>query len=91
MKKKMYYNMRVCTAQRNLAETQLRLLEKKKTLMQVPEERIKTLSRTLKSVSTVHKITIVPLLKILDEFLFYYPQDAHAGIIFIYICLRFLA
>uniref|UniRef100_A0A3Q2ZV72 Leucine rich repeat containing 9 n=1 Tax=Kryptolebias marmoratus TaxID=37003 RepID=A0A3Q2ZV72_KRYMA len=49
MKKTMYYNMRVRAAQRNLAETRFRLSEKKKTRMQLPEECIKTLSRTLKS------------------------------------------
>lgn len=80
----MYYNMRVHSAHRNLAETQLKLLGQKKTLMQLPEEHIKTLSRTLKWVSSVHKI-IVPLLKMLGEFLSYHSQDAHAGIVFIYI------
>uniref|UniRef100_A0A3Q1ARH7 Leucine rich repeat containing 9 n=1 Tax=Amphiprion ocellaris TaxID=80972 RepID=A0A3Q1ARH7_AMPOC len=38
MKKMMYYNMRVRTAQRNLAETQLSLIKTKKTLLQLPEE-----------------------------------------------------
>lgn len=54
MKKTMYYNMRVRSAQRKLEETQFRLLERKKTLMELPEECMKTLSRTLKSVSTIH-------------------------------------
>uniref|UniRef100_A0A3Q1F6L8 Leucine rich repeat containing 9 n=1 Tax=Acanthochromis polyacanthus TaxID=80966 RepID=A0A3Q1F6L8_9TELE len=44
MKKMMYYNMRVRTAQRNLAETQLSLIERKKTLLQLPEQCNRTLS-----------------------------------------------
>ncbi|XP_042074127.1 leucine-rich repeat-containing protein 9 isoform X2 [Haplochromis burtoni] len=48
MKKMMYYNMRVRTAQRKLAETRLSLIERKKTLSQSPEECIKTLTRALK-------------------------------------------
>ena len=50
MKKMMYYNMRVRTAQRNLAETHASLLENKKILLQLPEERIGTLTYTLKNV-----------------------------------------
>ncbi|XP_069571028.1 leucine-rich repeat-containing protein 9 isoform X2 [Brachyistius frenatus] len=49
MKKMMYYNMRVRTAQRNLTETQMSLIEKKKALLQLPEERIRILSHALKS------------------------------------------
>ncbi|XP_044230328.1 leucine-rich repeat-containing protein 9 isoform X3 [Thunnus albacares] len=49
MKKMMYYNMRVRTAQRNLAETRFSLTEKKKTLLQLPEECIRTLNHTLKN------------------------------------------
>ncbi|XP_044023700.1 leucine-rich repeat-containing protein 9 isoform X2 [Siniperca chuatsi] len=49
MKKMMYYNMRVHTAQRNLAETRLSLMERKKTMLQLPEECIRTLSHTLKN------------------------------------------
>lgn len=52
MKKMMYYNMRVRTAQRNLAETRFSLIEKKKTLLQLPEECIRTLNHTLKNVCT---------------------------------------
>ncbi|KAG7238506.1 hypothetical protein INR49_030779 [Caranx melampygus] len=48
MKKIMYYNMRVRTAQRNLAETRFRLIERKKTLLRLPEESIRTLSHALK-------------------------------------------
>uniref|UniRef100_A0A3B5A6D4 Leucine-rich repeat-containing protein 9-like n=1 Tax=Stegastes partitus TaxID=144197 RepID=A0A3B5A6D4_9TELE len=48
MKKMMYYNMRVRTAQRNLAEAQLSLLERKKSLLQLPEECNRTLSHALK-------------------------------------------
>lgn len=50
MKKMMYYNMRVRSAKRNLSEKQLSLTEKKKTLLQLPEERIRTLSYALKKV-----------------------------------------
>ncbi|KAM4723466.1 leucine-rich repeat-containing protein 9 [Anableps anableps] len=49
MKKLMYYNMRVRSARRNLAETQVVLRERKKGLMQQPEEGIRTLSHALKS------------------------------------------
>ncbi|KAA8582195.1 hypothetical protein FQN60_008935 [Etheostoma spectabile] len=49
MKKMMYYNMRVHTAQRNLAEIRLSLIERKKTMLQLPEECIKTLNHALKS------------------------------------------
>ncbi|KAM7375862.1 hypothetical protein PAMP_005628 [Pampus punctatissimus] len=49
MKKMMYYNMRVRSAQRNLAETRFSLREKKKTLLQLPEECIRTLNHTLKN------------------------------------------
>uniref|UniRef100_A0A4W6FKF0 Leucine rich repeat containing 9 n=1 Tax=Lates calcarifer TaxID=8187 RepID=A0A4W6FKF0_LATCA len=44
MKKMMYYNMRVRAAQRNLAATRFNLIERKKTLLQLPEECIRTLS-----------------------------------------------
>uniref|UniRef100_A0A669EAH4 Leucine rich repeat containing 9 n=1 Tax=Oreochromis niloticus TaxID=8128 RepID=A0A669EAH4_ORENI len=57
MKKMMYYNMRVRTAQRKLAETRLSLIERKKTLSQSPEECIKTLTRALKFVRTLHKMS----------------------------------
>uniref|UniRef100_A0A3B3YLP9 Leucine rich repeat containing 9 n=1 Tax=Poecilia mexicana TaxID=48701 RepID=A0A3B3YLP9_9TELE len=43
MKKLMYYNMRVRLAQRNLRETQVALQERKKCLMKLPEECIRTL------------------------------------------------
>ncbi|XP_019132652.2 leucine-rich repeat-containing protein 9 isoform X2 [Larimichthys crocea] len=49
MKKMMYYNMRVRSAQRNLAETRLSLTEKEKTMLQLPEECIRTLHHTLKN------------------------------------------
>uniref|UniRef100_A0A8C5DYF8 Leucine rich repeat containing 9 n=1 Tax=Gouania willdenowi TaxID=441366 RepID=A0A8C5DYF8_GOUWI len=49
LKKLMYYNMRVRNAQRNLAETQSSLREKKKALLQIPEESVRTLSHSLKS------------------------------------------
>lgn len=49
----MYYNMRVRTAQRNLVETQLSLIERKKTMLQLPEECIRTLNHALKNVSAI--------------------------------------
>ncbi|XP_034531605.1 leucine-rich repeat-containing protein 9 isoform X2 [Notolabrus celidotus] len=49
MKKTMYYNMRVRTAQRNLAESQLSLMERKKTMLQLPEECIRTINHSLKN------------------------------------------
>ncbi|XP_035023864.2 leucine-rich repeat-containing protein 9 isoform X1 [Hippoglossus stenolepis] len=49
LKKMMYYNMRVHTAQRNLEETRLSLIERKKTLLQLPEECVRTLSHSLKN------------------------------------------
>ncbi|XP_037343021.2 leucine-rich repeat-containing protein 9 [Pungitius pungitius] len=49
MKKMMYYNMRIRTAQRNLAEMRLTLKERKKTMLQLPEECIRTLNHALKS------------------------------------------
>ncbi|XP_038584816.1 leucine-rich repeat-containing protein 9 isoform X3 [Micropterus salmoides] len=49
MKKMMYYNMRVRSAQRNLAEIQLSLIERKKTMLQLPEECIRTLNHTFKN------------------------------------------
>uniref|UniRef100_A0A669EM59 Leucine rich repeat containing 9 n=1 Tax=Oreochromis niloticus TaxID=8128 RepID=A0A669EM59_ORENI len=61
MKKMMYYNMRVRTAQRKLAETRLSLIERKKTLSQSPEECIKTLTRALKFVRTLHKMSFCRL------------------------------
>uniref|UniRef100_A0A3Q2T1F8 Leucine rich repeat containing 9 n=1 Tax=Fundulus heteroclitus TaxID=8078 RepID=A0A3Q2T1F8_FUNHE len=56
MKKLMYYNMRVRSARRKLTETRVTLAERKKSLMQLPEERIRTLSHALKSVSTVRQL-----------------------------------
>lgn len=53
MKKMMYYNMRVRSAQRNLAETRLSLTEKEKTMLQLPEECIRTLHHTLKNVCAI--------------------------------------
>ncbi|XP_029982636.1 leucine-rich repeat-containing protein 9-like isoform X2 [Sphaeramia orbicularis] len=49
MKKMMYYNMRVRTAHRDLAEIKLSLTEKKKILLQIPEESIRTINYTLKN------------------------------------------
>uniref|UniRef100_A0A674DX66 Leucine rich repeat containing 9 n=1 Tax=Salmo trutta TaxID=8032 RepID=A0A674DX66_SALTR len=49
IKKMMYYNMRVRTTQRDLAETQANLLENKRNLLQLPENRIRALSYALKN------------------------------------------
>ncbi|XP_029316164.1 leucine-rich repeat-containing protein 9 [Cottoperca gobio] len=49
MKKMMYYNMRVRTTQRKLAEIRLSLMERKKTMLQLPEECIRALNHALKS------------------------------------------
>lgn len=51
----MYYNMRVRTAQRNLAEARLRLMERKKTMLQLPEECIRTITQATKNVCTNHE------------------------------------
>uniref|UniRef100_A0A8C7XE01 Leucine rich repeat containing 9 n=1 Tax=Oryzias sinensis TaxID=183150 RepID=A0A8C7XE01_9TELE len=59
MKKMMYYNMRVRSAKRNLSEKQLSLTEKKKTLLQMPEERIRTLSYALKKLEC--ELSTVPV------------------------------
>ncbi|KAM3871256.1 leucine-rich repeat-containing protein 9 [Diretmus argenteus] len=48
-KKMMYYNMRVRTTQRNLAKTQASLMLQKKTLLQLPEQCIRTLNHALKN------------------------------------------
>ncbi|XP_055009676.1 leucine-rich repeat-containing protein 9-like [Boleophthalmus pectinirostris] len=49
LKKMMYYNMRVRTVQRMLAETVHKLAEKKQTVLQIPEERIRTLTYSFKN------------------------------------------
>uniref|UniRef100_A0A3P9HJB9 Leucine rich repeat containing 9 n=1 Tax=Oryzias latipes TaxID=8090 RepID=A0A3P9HJB9_ORYLA len=59
MKKMMYYNMRVRSAKRNLSEKQLSLTEKKKTLLQLPEECIRTLSYALKKLEC--ELSTVPV------------------------------
>lgn len=48
MKKMIYYNMRVRMVQRNMVETRVCLAERKRTLLQLPEECIRTLSLELK-------------------------------------------
>lgn len=52
-KKMMYYNMRVRTTRRKLAETHFSLTERKRTLLQLPEECVRTLSHTLKNVGSI--------------------------------------
>ncbi|XP_041669217.1 leucine-rich repeat-containing protein 9 [Cheilinus undulatus] len=49
MKKMMYYNMRIRTAQRNLAEIRLSLMERRKTMLQLPEECIRTINQSIKN------------------------------------------
>ncbi|XP_074547471.1 leucine-rich repeat-containing protein 9 isoform X2 [Halichoeres trimaculatus] len=49
MKKMMYYNMRVRTAQRILAESRLSLMERKRTMLQIPKECVRTISHALKN------------------------------------------
>ncbi|XP_054653543.1 leucine-rich repeat-containing protein 9 isoform X2 [Dunckerocampus dactyliophorus] len=49
MKKMMFYNMRVRTAQKNLAESRLQLLEKKNTSLESSRESIRSLNYTLKN------------------------------------------
>nr|XP_043908558.1 leucine-rich repeat-containing protein 9-like [Solea senegalensis] len=49
VKKVMYYNMRARIARRNLAETQVQLMERKKVLLQLPEKYIRILSHALKN------------------------------------------
>ncbi|XP_030574901.1 leucine-rich repeat-containing protein 9 isoform X2 [Archocentrus centrarchus] len=58
-KKMMYYNMRVRTAQRNLVEARLSLTERKKTLSQLPEECIRTLTHALKCLE--RELSMVPV------------------------------
>ncbi|KAJ8411732.1 hypothetical protein AAFF_G00153700 [Aldrovandia affinis] len=48
LKKMMYYNMRVKSSQRPLAKAQAKLLEHKRKLLKLPEERVRALSCTLK-------------------------------------------
>uniref|UniRef100_A0A3P8UAJ0 Leucine rich repeat containing 9 n=1 Tax=Amphiprion percula TaxID=161767 RepID=A0A3P8UAJ0_AMPPE len=62
MKKMMYYNMRVRTAQRNLAETQLSLIKMKKTLLQLPEECNRALSHALKCLRELFSLGCIPSL-----------------------------
>ncbi|KAM9708384.1 leucine-rich repeat-containing protein 9 [Menidia menidia] len=59
LKKMMYYNMRVRTAHRNLAETLLSLTERKKTLLQLPEDCIRGLSHSLKSLE--RELSMMPV------------------------------
>lgn len=49
----MYYNMRVRVAQRKLAETQLCLTARKKTMQQIPEESLRTLTHSIKNVREI--------------------------------------
>ena len=50
MKKKMYYHMRVKTVRRNLTNLVNRLNKEKKILLQLPEDKLKSLCFSLKSV-----------------------------------------
>uniref|UniRef100_A0A8B9JS32 Leucine-rich repeat-containing protein 9-like n=1 Tax=Astyanax mexicanus TaxID=7994 RepID=A0A8B9JS32_ASTMX len=57
-KKMMYYNMRLHSAQRQFDNTEAKLQQQKKKQMQRPEERIRTLSYTLKHVSIIINIQV---------------------------------
>ena len=50
MKKMMYYNMRVHTAQKNLRETGHRLTEQKEALWKPPVDQIRACGRAIKDV-----------------------------------------
>lgn len=60
MKKMMYYNMRVQTAQRKLREARLSLLERKNTMLEPPEESLRKINHCLKSVGTIHGTSLLP-------------------------------
>ncbi|CAK8686447.1 unnamed protein product [Clavelina lepadiformis] len=49
-KKKMYYNMRVKVVRRNLTAVTNKLNKEKKLLLQIPEERLRTINFALKSI-----------------------------------------
>uniref|UniRef100_A0A3Q3WLU9 Uncharacterized protein n=1 Tax=Mola mola TaxID=94237 RepID=A0A3Q3WLU9_MOLML len=67
MKKMMYYNMRVRTAQRTLAETRLSLMEKKKTMLQIPEESVRAINYALKNVGAMLEIVIRIILGVVQS------------------------
>lgn len=50
----MYYNMRVQTVQRKLRETRLSLTERKRTMLEPPEEALRKIHYSIKSVGTIH-------------------------------------
>uniref|UniRef100_H2YGI6 Dynein assembly factor 1, axonemal homolog n=1 Tax=Ciona savignyi TaxID=51511 RepID=H2YGI6_CIOSA len=50
LKKKMYYKMRVKTVHRNLTSLLNRLIKEKRILLQIPEERLRSIQFALKSV-----------------------------------------
>lgn len=50
----MYYNMRVQTVQRKLRETRLSLTERKRIMLEPPEEALRQIHYSIKSVGTVH-------------------------------------
>lgn len=58
----MYYNMRVRVAERKLAETRLCLTERKKTMQQIPEESLRTLTHSIKNVREILGTTFLKLL-----------------------------
>lgn len=49
----MYYNMRVHTAQRKLRETCLSLTERKKIMLETPEDSLRKINYSLESVGTI--------------------------------------
>lgn len=50
----MYYNMRVRTVQRKLRETHLSLTERKRIMLEVPEEALRKTQYSIKRVGTIH-------------------------------------
>lgn len=61
----MYYNMRVRMAQRKLADTRLSLMEKKKSLLHLPEESVRKVHYSLKNVGRIlFKTTVAEMLAI---------------------------
>lgn len=50
----MYYNMRVQTVQRKLRETRLSLMERKRIMLEAPEEALRKINYSIKSVGTIH-------------------------------------
>lgn len=50
----MYYNMRVQTVQRKLRETRLSLTERKRLMLEPPEEALRKIHFSIKRVGAIH-------------------------------------